>query len=74
MISVITPTLVYDELYREPVTHVPSPMRGTAEDIEDAFDSQGAYTITEEVKRLCQLGNNIKNSQSIGLLICKDCF
>lgn len=39
-------------------------MLGTVEDTEDDFDSQGAYTITEDVKRLNQLRNNIKK-QSI---------
>lgn len=45
------------------MTHVPSPALGTVEDTEDGFDSSGAYTIVEEVKkRLNQLGNNIKKN------------
>lgn len=48
------------------MTHVPSPVLGAVEDIEDGFDPRGAYTIIEEVKRLNQLGNNTKDNQSIG--------
>lgn len=33
------------------MTHVPSPALGTVEDTEDGFDSSGAYTIIEEVKK-----------------------